>query len=245
MDKQFQIIPDQASTVAAQVDHLFYFLTAVTAFFTVGIFVVILYFALKYRRRPGIKPVVVETNTTLEITWTAIRWPSASSCSDGQPSCLCRWRRRPRTRWRSTSSASSGCGRRSTPEGAREINTLHLPVGRKGQADDDLAGRDPQLFHPAFRVKQDVVPGRYTQEWFEPSKVGEYHLYCAEYCGAQHSGMIGTVIVMEPANTRPGCSGRSPMCRWRCRASGSSPRSSATPATASAPRPWQASYADA
>src|SRR5436190_23949578 len=72
MDKQFQIIPEQASTVAAQVDHLFYFLTAVTALFTVGIFVAILYLGLKYRRRPGIKPVVVETNTTLEITWTAI-----------------------------------------------------------------------------------------------------------------------------------------------------------------------------
>ena len=72
MDRQFQFIPDQASTIAPQIDALFYFLTAVTAFFTIGIFVAILYLGLKYRRRPGVKPQHVETNTALEITWTAI-----------------------------------------------------------------------------------------------------------------------------------------------------------------------------
>src|SRR6185369_5701355 len=72
MDRQFQFIPDQASTIAPQIDALFYFLTAVTAFFTIGIFVAILYLGLKYRRRPGIKPVEVPTNAKLEIAWTVI-----------------------------------------------------------------------------------------------------------------------------------------------------------------------------
>ena len=54
------------------------------------------------------------------------------------------------------------------------------------------------FFVPAFRVKADVLPGRYTEVWFRPTKTGTYHLFCAEYCGTQHSGMIGEVIVMEP-----------------------------------------------
>jgi len=55
------------------------------------------------------------------------------------------------------------------------------------------------FFVPAFRLKQDVLPGRYTTLWFRATKPGTYHLFCAEYCGTQHSGMIGQVVVMEPA----------------------------------------------
>jgi cytochrome c oxidase subunit 2 len=55
------------------------------------------------------------------------------------------------------------------------------------------------FYVPAFRIKADVLPGRYTSTWFHPTKTGTYHLFCAEYCGTQHSGMIGEVVVMEPA----------------------------------------------
>ena len=72
MNTEFQFVPDQASTIAPHIDALFYFLTAVTAFFTIGIFVAILYLGLKYRRRPGVKPQHVETNLKLEVTWTLI-----------------------------------------------------------------------------------------------------------------------------------------------------------------------------
>ncbi len=76
-------------------------------------------------------------------------------------------------------------------DGAARDQRAARPGRPAGQADHDLRGRDPHLFVPAFRVKEDVVPGRYTHVWFEATKPGSYHLFCAEYCGTQHSGMIG------------------------------------------------------
>jgi len=85
-------------------------------------------------------------------------------------------------------------------EGQREINELHVPVDR----DIKLIMTSQDVIHsffvPAFRKKQDVLPGRYTVQWFHATRPGEYHLFCAEYCGTQHSGMIGRVVVMTPAD---------------------------------------------
>ena len=89
-------------------------------------------------------------------------------------------------------------------EGPREIDELHVPVGR----DIKLIMTSQDVIHsffiPAFRIKQDVLPGRYTTVWFHPTKAGTYHLFCSQYCGTQHSGMIGDIVVMEPANMRRG-----------------------------------------
>jgi cytochrome c oxidase subunit 2 len=84
------------------------------------------------------------------------------------------------------------------PEGRREINELHVPLGQPVKL--TMASEDVihSFFIPAFRVKHDVVPGRYSTIWFQATRKGEYHLFCAEYCGAQHSRMIGKVVVMEP-----------------------------------------------
>jgi len=85
------------------------------------------------------------------------------------------------------------------PEGQREIDELHLPLNRAVKL--TMASEDVihSFYVPAFRVKADLVPGRYTSTWFKPDKVGTYHLFCAEYCGTKHSGMIGSIIVMEPS----------------------------------------------
>jgi cytochrome c oxidase subunit 2 len=83
------------------------------------------------------------------------------------------------------------------PEGIREINELHVPVRtpvRLTMTSEDVIH---SFYVPAFRIKMDVLPGRYTSTWFEATKPGEYHLFCAEYCGNKHSGMIGKVVVME------------------------------------------------
>ncbi len=85
-------------------------------------------------------------------------------------------------------------------DGQREINELHVPLGRPVRVIFTSEDVLHDLFIPAFRVKADAVPGRYSAIWFEATKVGEYHLFCAEYCGTKHSGMIGTVYVMEPAD---------------------------------------------
>ena len=85
-------------------------------------------------------------------------------------------------------------------EGNREINELHVPVDRAVKL--TLASEDVihSFFVPAFRVKQDVVPGRFVTEWFQPTRLGAYHFFCSEYCGADHSMMQGTVFVMTPAD---------------------------------------------
>ncbi|MCD6732798.1 MAG: cytochrome c oxidase subunit II [Burkholderiaceae bacterium] len=84
--------------------------------------------------------------------------------------------------------------------GRREINELHVPLGRPVKL--VLASEDAihSFFVPAFRLKQDVVPGRYTVLWFRPTRLGEFRLFCAEFCGAEHSKMIGRVVVMQPAD---------------------------------------------
>ena len=95
-------------------------------------------------------------------------------------------------------------------DGQREINELHVPVGRPVKLIMTSEDVIHDVFVPAFRVKADVVPGRYTNLWFQPTKPGRYHLFCAEYCGTRHSGMIGEVIVMEPSEYQAWLSGGAP-----------------------------------
>ena len=82
-------------------------------------------------------------------------------------------------------------------DGQREINELHVPVGRNVKLITTSEDVIHDLFVPAFRIKADVLPGRYVNIWFHATKPGRYHLFCAEYCGTRHSGMIGEVVVME------------------------------------------------
>src|SRR4029453_3333063 len=84
-------------------------------------------------------------------------------------------------------------------DGQAEINELHVPLGRAVKVTFTSEDVLHSMYFPAFRVKADAIPGRYSTVWFTPSKVGEYHLFCAEYCGTRHSGMVGKVVVMEPA----------------------------------------------
>jgi len=92
-------------------------------------------------------------------------------------------------------------------EGQREINELHVPVGRDVKLIMTSQDVIHSFFVPAFRMKQDVLPGRYTVAWFRATKAGTYHLFCAEYCGTQHSGMIGSIVVLEPAQYEAWMSG--------------------------------------
>ena len=92
-------------------------------------------------------------------------------------------------------------------EGQREINELHIPVGRAVRLTMTSEDAIHSFFVPAFRTKQDVVPGRYTTTWFKPTKAGKYHLFCAEYCGTNHSRMSGWVYVMEPRDYEAWLSG--------------------------------------
>src|SRR5258708_18844805 len=100
-------------------------------------------------------------------------------------------------------------------EGQREINELHIPVGRDVKMIMTSQDVIHSFFIPAFRIKQDVLPGRYTVAWFRATKTGTYHLVCAEYCGTQHSGMIGSIVVHEPAHHQAWMYGGSCAQLWR------------------------------
>jgi cytochrome c oxidase subunit 2 len=95
-------------------------------------------------------------------------------------------------------------------EGQREINELHVPLGRPVRLTMTSEDVIHSFYIPAFRVKSDVLPGRYTSLWFEPTVPGKYHLFCAEYCGTKHSTMIGSIHVLEPQAYQAWLSGGAP-----------------------------------
>jgi cytochrome c oxidase subunit 2 len=199
--------PARASTGAGNVDALYIFLLLVSGFVCLAIFTMIIVFALRYRRQPGREAEQIEGSTALEITWSVVplgiflvifAWGAFIFFQERTP---------PRDASEVYVVAKQWMWKLEHVEGQREINELHVPVGR----DVKLIMTSQDVIHsfyvPAFRIKQDVLPGRYTTAWFRATKPGVYHLFCAEYCGSQHSGMIGQVVVMEPAQYQAWLSG--------------------------------------
>jgi cytochrome c oxidase subunit II len=203
-----QLFPDQASTMAPQVDHLLYFLLAVAAFFTIAIFFCIFYFAIRYRRQSEKEvPPEVEGNLTLELAWTIIPGLLTMVMFVWGASLYMKMQRPPDNALEVYVVAKRWMWKVQHMEGQREINELHVPVGRAIKLIMTSEDVIHSFYVPAFRSKQDVLPGRYTVEWFQPNKPGRYHLFCAEYCGTKHSGMIGWIDVMEPSDYQAWLSG--------------------------------------
>ena len=199
MWKNFPLFPERASALAGQVDGLYFFLIAVSAFFTVLIFLTIFVFAIKYRREKHQHAVQIEGSLPLELTWTLIplgicmiffAWGSLIYFQEG---------RSPKGAMEIYGVGKQWMWKFEHETGQREINQLHVPIGRDVKMIMSSQDVIHSFFVPAFRIKADVLPGRYTTTWFHPTKTGTYHLFCAEYCGTQHSGMIGEVVVMEPS----------------------------------------------
>jgi cytochrome c oxidase subunit 2 len=196
----FPLFPPQASTLAPRTDHLLYYLLAVSATLTVVIAALIVVFAVRYRRRPGNEVATqIVGSHRLELAWTAT--PLALlMVMYVWGSHVYFWAFTPPT----DAMRVNGIGKQWMWKfqhlgGQREINELHVPVHRPVKV--LLTSQDVihSFYVPAFRVKSDVIPGRYTELWFEATRPGSYHLFCAEYCGTMHSGMIGRVVAMEPA----------------------------------------------
>jgi len=208
MNLGFPLFPEQASTMAARVDALFYFLVAVTVFFAALIFFMIVVFAVKYRRRSeDERPRPIEGNFWLEILWSAIPlgltmvmfvWGAIIYFDIYNP---------PNDALEISIVGRQWMWKAQHAEGQREINELHVPVGQAVKLTMTSEDVIHDVFLPAFRVKQDVLPGRYTTLWFQATKAGEYPLFCSQYCGTQHSGMVGRVVVLEPAEFEKWLSG--------------------------------------
>ena len=192
-------VPESASTLSGDVDALYFYIWGVTLFFTLLISVVVIFFVIRYRRRnPFEIPRPIEGSHKLETLWSVIPLLIAMSIFFWGAKVYFNQYRPPKNAIEVYVVGKQWMWKFQHATGQREINELHVPVGRKIKlimATEDVIH---DVFVPAFRIKADVVPGRYTTEWFEATKPGRYHFFCAEYCGMNHSGMGGYVVVMEP-----------------------------------------------
>ena len=197
---QVPFLPEQASSFAQEVDMFYLSLWALTIFFSVAVAVAALFFMLKYRRRRIDEiPEQVEGAMALEITWTVIPFIISLFIFGWGAKIYYQMYTEPKDAMEIFVTGKQWMWRAQHPDGIREINQLHLPLGKRIKLTMTSEDVLHAYFIPAFRTKANVVPGRYTMTWFTPTKAGTYHLFCAEYCGTQHSGMIGNVIVLEPS----------------------------------------------
>jgi len=197
----FSLTPDQASTVAGRVDTLFYALVGLSLLFALPIAILIVYFAIKYRRGSSAdRTGAHRASIKLELAWTIIPAFLALGVFGWAASLFFTIERPPAGATEVYVVGKQWMWKFQHLEGQREINELHVPIDRPIKlvmASEDVIH---SFYVPAFRVKQDVLPGRYTTLWFQATKTGEYHLFCAEYCGGDHAAMGGTVFVMDQAD---------------------------------------------
>jgi cytochrome c oxidase subunit II len=194
------LFPEAASTIAEEVDTLYFFLVGLSGFFSILIAGLIVGFAIKFRRRHADEVgAQVHGGLLLEIAWTVVPflitlviffWGARVYFAMASP---------PAETLNIYVVGKQWMWKVQHVSGQREINELHVPVGRAVK----LIMTSEDVIHnfgvPAFRVKADVIPGRFNELWFEPNKPGAYRIQCMEYCGTEHSGMIGQVVVMEPS----------------------------------------------
>ncbi|MEM8962978.1 MAG: cytochrome c oxidase subunit II [Acidobacteriota bacterium] len=195
----FPIFPESASTLAGDVDAIYFFALAVSAVSSLLIAIILFGFFAVYKRKkkseigtPTAEPLALEIGWSLiplVVTMVMFFWGA--------------WVFLKAVNVPEDAIAYSATGKQwmwkfQHPTGQREINHLHVPLGEKIKLTMTSEDVIHSFFVPAFRVKQDVLPGRYTTVWFEATKTGTYHLFCTEYCGAEHARMIGSVVVMAP-----------------------------------------------
>lgn len=200
MPNPFQLFPEQASTIARDVDALYFFLVSVAAFFTLLIGALVVTFAIRYRRNARVDRSNPPSSNLLEIGWSIVPLVLSLVMFYWGAVVYFRMHQAPPNADEIYVVGKQWMWKIQHPNGRREVNELHVPVGRpialKMISEDVIH----DFYIPAFRVKMDVLPGRFTKMWFEATKVGSYHLFCAEYCGTSHSQMIGKVVVMEPSD---------------------------------------------
>ena len=186
--------------MAAHVDALYFFLVALTAFFTLLISGVVVYFAVKYRRKEKDEAgTPIHGAMWLEATWTIIPLVIVLFIFWWSASLFFQMARPPAQTLDVYAVGKQWMWRFQHPDGRAEVNELHVPVGVNVKLTMTSQDVIHDVYIPAFRVKADVLPGRYTHLWFKAIEPGRYRLFCAEYCGTNHSGMVGWVVVQERA----------------------------------------------
>ena len=191
-------LPPQASTTASEIDAVFYFVLWTSLIIFAGVVFFMTYYAWKYRRRSEAeRPVDVEPNKWLELSWVIVPtilvmvvfwWGMQSFLNAGIP---------PANAYQVNVYARSWGWDFEYPNGKRSTNEMYVPVGQPVQLVMTSVDVIHSFFVPAFRVKKDVVPNRYTSLWFEATEEGEYQVFCTEYCGRLHSEMYAKVVVVD------------------------------------------------
>jgi len=195
----FHLLPENASADGWQVDVIFWALTALSAFVIVLVFAPLIYFSVKYRRGSKADRTLPKMATwKFEVTWTVIPLFIGLGIFAWAADVYFHVETPPVDALEVNVVGKQWMWKLQHSEGNREINELHVPVGRAVKLTMTSQDVIHDFFVPAFRSKQDVVPGRYTTEWFTPTRTGDYRIFCAQYCGTSHASMVGWVRVMEP-----------------------------------------------
>ncbi|HEX7635229.1 MAG TPA: cytochrome c oxidase subunit II [Noviherbaspirillum sp.] len=218
MNTGFYLFPPSASAAAGRYDALFLALVLLTGFAALAVTLLIVYFSIRYRKGSRAdRSHAPATGRRIEIIWTAVplllflaifAWAAYDytwlyrAPPDAMPVFVV---------------AKQWMWKLEHANGRREIDELHVPLGQPVRLVMTSQDVIHSFFVPAFRIKQDVLPGRYVSIWFTPTRTGEFHLFCAEYCGTDHAGMRGRIVVMRPSefsawlqagNTQPGMAAR-------------------------------------
>ena len=199
MWKNLPLFPERATELAGEVDQLTFVFLAIALFFSLLVATLVIYFAIRYRRRSaGEIGETEETGIWLEIVWSAIPLAILLGMFFWGAKLYIKAYRPPEDAVDFFVTGKQWMWKFQHPEGNREINHLHVPRGQRIRLNMTSEDVIHSFFVPAFRVKADVLPGRYTTLWFEANKIGTFTLFCAEFCGTEHSQMMGSIIVMEP-----------------------------------------------
>jgi len=184
--------------MAGQVDALYIYLLVVSGIMTALIFLAVAVLAIKYRRMPGREAQQIEGSMILEVGWTILPFCVMVTFFVWGAIIFFQERTPPADATEVYVVAKQWMWKIEHMEGQREINELHVPTGQNVKLIMTSQDVIHSFYIPAFRIKQDVLPGRYTTLWFKATVPGRYHLFCAEYCGTMHSGMGGDIVVMAP-----------------------------------------------
>jgi len=192
------LFPEAASSFAWQVDLLYFYLILISVAFTIPIVVAVLVFGLKYRETEKYAtPEEMHGSMVLETVWSIIPFVISMTIFLGGAILYFNQYTPPEDAMTVYVVGKQWMWKMQHETGQREINELHVPMGRNVK----LTMTSEDVIHsfglPEFRTKMDAVPGRYTHMWFNATKPGKYHIFCQEYCGLNHSGMGGWVYVME------------------------------------------------
>jgi cytochrome c oxidase subunit II len=210
MFTNFPFFPQQASEQAAQIDALYFFLLAVTGFFAVLVAVLVVVFAIKFRRKHDQEVgYPIHGSLALELLWTFIPLGITMVMFVWGAQVFFHMTRAPKNAMDIYIVGKQWMWKAQHMDGAREINELHVPIGRPVRLIMGSEDVIHSFFIPDFRVKADVVPGRYNHMWFTATQPGRFHIFCTQYCGTKHSAMIGWVTAMTPADYQTWLSGGS------------------------------------